>query len=495
MPSRILIADDEPLFRTTTAKLLEQAGYECECVADADAAMAKLRAESFDLVLSDLNMPGNFQLELLRDQHENRRGVPIVVVTGVPSLPTAIDSIRLGIADYLLKPVKLDDLLVSVRRALAGASRDRTAAPPQRDRTELARLFPRLIGASPPMLELYEALDRIAATNTNVLITGESGTGKEVVAEALHEHSHRSGGPFQIIDCTAVPESLFEAMLFGHKKGAFTGAVADSEGLLKQCDGGTAFFDELGELPLPLQAKLLRAVQQQTFTPVGSQKTVSVDTRFVCATNRDLAAEVDAGRFRQDLYYRLGVIHVELPPLRERGDDVHLLADRFLEELKPKDSPVRGFSEAAAAVLKRYRWPGNIRELRNVIERSVVLARGELIEPQDFPEDVRTAAATDPPADASPRAAGADGAVTKRVPAPEGSHDSDGGGPAGVRLTLSPDLPRNEAMRLAENQYLVHLLREHGGNVSAAAQRAGLSRQGLHKIIKQHDIDVAQFRR
>ncbi|MFH5804706.1 sigma-54-dependent transcriptional regulator [Alienimonas sp. DA493] len=496
MPSRILIADDEPLFRTTTAKLLEQAGYDCECVADADAAMAKLRAEPFDLVLSDLNMPGNFKLELLRDQHENRRGVPIVVVTGVPSLPTAIDSIRLGIADYLLKPVKLDDLLVSVKRALDGASRNPAATGPRPDRAALAGLFPGLIGASPPMLELYEVLDRIAATNTNVLITGESGTGKEVVAEAIHRHSHRSEGPFQVIDCTAMPESLFEAMLFGHKKGAFTGAVTDSEGLLKQCDGGTAFFDELGELPLPLQAKLLRAVQQQTFMPVGSQKPVSVDTRFVCATNRDLAAEVEAGRFRQDLYYRLGVIHVELPPLRERGDDVHLLAERFLEELRPEHSPVRGFSEAAAAVLRGYRWPGNVRELRNVIERSVVLARGELIEPQDFPEDVRNAAERDEPVNL------ASGATGSTVPPPETAAAPDvaakpvsGDGIDGVRLTLSPDLPRDEAMRIAERQYLLHLLREHAGNVSAAAQHAGLSRQGLHKIIRQHDLDVSQFRR
>ena len=489
MPSRILIADDEPLYRTTTAKLLERAGYECECVADADAAIAKLRAEPFDLVLSDLNMPGNFQLELLRDQHESRRGVPIVVVTGVPSLPTAIDSIRLGITDYLLKPVKLDDLLASVRRALEGASRARAVPEPQRDRSELAGLFPNLVGASTPMIELYEALDRIAATDTNVLVTGESGTGKEVVAEAIHRHSHRSKGPFQVIDCTAMPESLFESMLFGHKKGAFTGAVGDSDGLLKQCDGGTAFIDELGELPLPLQAKLLRAVQQQTFTPVGSQKPVSVDTRFVCATNRDLAAEVAAGRFREDLYYRLGVIHLELPPLRDRGDDVLLLADRFLHEFPPKDRPVRGVSEAAAAVLKRYRWPGNIRELRNVIERSVVLARGELIEPQDFPPDVRAAAEASP-ADV-PAAAPTDAVQEGEVASPE----NEGAGRDGVRFPLSPDLPRDEAMRIAERQYLQYLLREHGGNVSVAAQHAGLSRQGLHKIIKQHEIDVSQFRR
>ncbi|NNJ26510.1 Anaerobic nitric oxide reductase transcription regulator NorR [Planctomycetes bacterium LzC2] len=500
MGGRILIADDEPLFRTTTAKLLEQAGYECVCVADAHAAIEKLRAEQFDLVLSDLNMPGNLKLELLRDQQKHRRGVPIVVVTGVPSLPTAIDSIRLGITDYLLKPVKLEDLLASVRRALKGARGERDAPLPPGEGADLSALFPNLVGASPKMRELFEVIERVAPTKTNVLITGESGTGKEVVAQAIHRRSQRPDGPFQIIDCTAVPESLFESMLFGHAKGSFTGAVKDSEGLLKQADGGTAFFDELGELPLPLQAKLLRAVQQQTFTPVGSQKSVSVDTRFVCATNRDLAAEVGAGRFRQDLYYRLGVIHIELPPLRERGDDVRLLAERFLKRLKPEDSPVRGFSEAAVEALRRHRWPGNVRELRNVVERAFVLARGELIEPADFPEEVRRSLAgerSDGPATA--------GAVRSLEPNETGIESSDGAPSesgslleeegAGVRLTFPTDLPRDEALRIAEEQYLVHLLREHDGNVSAAAQHAGLSRQGLHKIIKQHDIDVSKFRR
>ena len=476
MPARILIADDEPLFRATTAKLLERAGYECETVADAGAAIEKLRDGGFDLVLSDLNMPGNLDLELLRDHRENRRGVPLIVVTGVPSLPSAIDGIRLGIADYLLKPVKLDDLLESVRRALAGRERARrdepaadAAAAGDADR------FPEMLGSSPKMLELFGVLERVAGTDTNVLLTGESGTGKEVAAEAIHRRSPRRGGPFVVVDCTAIPESLFESVLFGHRKGAFTGAVADREGLLKQADGGTAFFDELGELPLPLQAKLLRAVQQRTFTPVGAREPVSVDVRFVSATNRDLAAEVAGGRFRQDLYYRLGVIPVELPLLRERGEDVLLLADRFLEALRPDGSKVRGFSVAVAEALRHYRWPGNVRELRNLIERAVVLARGERIELGDLPGEVANAA----------------GGPAPTHPAPPTAANADGGG---VRLTLPPGLPREEALRIAEGEYLRTLLRDHAGNVSAAARHAGMSRQGLHKLLKQHRLDAAEFR-
>ena len=473
MPARILIADDEPLFRATTAKLLERAGYECEAVADAGAAIEKLRGGGFDLVLSDLNMPGNLDLELLRDHRENRPGVPLIVVTGVPSLPSAIDGIRLGIADYLLKPVKLDDLLESVRRALAGRDRVRRDEPAADDAAET---FPEMLGSSPKMLELFAVLERVAGTDTNVLLTGESGTGKEVAAEAIHRRSPRRGGPFVVVDCTAIPESLFESVLFGHRKGAFTGAVADREGLLKQADSGTAFFDELGELPLPLQAKLLRAVQQRTFTPVGAREPVSVDVRFVSATNRDLAAEVAGGRFRQDLYYRLGVIPVELPPLRERGDDVLRLADRFLETLRPDGSPVRGFSPAAAEALRRYRWPGNVRGLRNLVERAVVLARGERIELGDLPREVADAAGEPTPTD----------------PAPPTAANADGGG---VRLTLPPGLPREEALRIAEGEYLRTLLRDHAGNVSAAARHAGLSRQGLYKILRQHDLDAARYRR
>jgi DNA-binding NtrC family response regulator len=478
---RILIADDEPLYLRTTGDLLRKSGYECVCVPDAKQATAALREGDFDLVLSDLNMPGNLKLELLKDHSRLRKHIPLIVITGVPSLPTAIESIRLGIADYLMKPVKFEDLLRSVERAIEHAGQtSRAAEIPTRPRSELQRLFPELIGASSPMIELFEIIDRIAGTDTNILITGESGTGKEVVARTIHQHSYRSEGAYQVIDCTAVPESLFESMLFGHKKGSFTGAVSDQAGLLKQCDGGTAFFDELGELPMPMQAKLLRAVQEQTFFPVGSHTPVTVDTRFICATNRDLQSEVNAGRFRQDLFYRLGVIHVELPPLRKRGDDVLLLANHFLKLLTKNHSQIDGFADATLELLKAYPWPGNIRELRNVIERSVALSRGNLIEPTDLPENIRC----DSPASGSSRKA--DGF---EVSPTEATQNLPG------LATTPKGVSREEALKVAEYQYLVTLLQTHGGNVSEAARQAGLSRQGLHKLLKQHDIYAADYRR
>lgn len=466
---RILVADDEPLYLRTTGELLRKAGYECVCVANATEALERLRHEPFDLVLSDLNMPGNLKLELLHEQNQWRSHIPIVVVTGVPTLPTAIESIRLGISDYLLKPIKFDDLLQSVRRAISNAQKTASAEPAESGMPTFRQRYPKLIGRSPPMLELFEVIARVAATDTNVLITGESGTGKELVAQSIHEHSRRNKGKFQVIDCTAVPESLFESMLFGHKKGSFTGAISDAEGLLKQCDGGTAFFDEIGELPAPLQAKLLRVVQEQTFTPVGSHTPVTVDTRFVCATNRNLEMEIKAGRFRQDLYYRLGVIHIELPPLRERGEDVLALADYFLQSLRTTNPSVSRFSEEVLDCLRQYSWPGNIRELRNVVERAVALARCEYIHPADLPQNVRNS--SDNAADA---------------PVPNRSHL----GPS----TEIANASRDEIIEMAEHDYLMNLLRAHAGNVSEAARQAGVSRQGMHKLLKKHNIHAAAFR-
>lgn len=308
------------------------------------------------------------------------------------------------------------------------------------------------------MQELLEIVDRVAASNTNVLITGESGTGKEVIAKAIHNHSPRANHPIQVIDCTAVPESLFESALFGHIQGSFTGAVKDQEGLLRRCDNGTAFFDEIGELPATSQAKLLRVIQEQTFTPVGESKSVRVDTRFICATNRDLQKEVDAGRFRQDLFYRLAVIHVELAPLRERGDDVVLLAEHFLNQLRTETSQVTSFSSTALDCFRTYRWPGNIRELRNVIERAVTLARGIEIQVDDLPRQLCENEADPMPA------------------------------------TELSEISRDEALDHADREYLAVLLKKHGGVIASAARQAGLSRQGMNKLLKRHGIDVDVYR-
>ena len=456
--SRILIADDEPLFLRTTAELLRKEGFECTCAPSGTAALEALSKETFDLVLSDLNMPGNFKLELLKEGRTKWPEIPLIVVTGAPSLPTAIEGVRLGITDYLLKPVKLDDLLSSIRRALAhrGRTRGTKSTPSSKlDRSQ----FPEIVGDSPPMHELFEIIARVADTDTNILITGESGTGKEAVARAIHRLSGRAKQPFQVIDCTAIPETLFESILFGHIRGAFTGAVKDQTGLLKEADKGTAFFDEIGELPATLQSKLLRVIQEQTFIPVGKTAAVTVDTRFVCATNRDLELEVNAGRFRRDLYYRLAVIHIDLPPLRERGDDVILLAEHFLRVLKRQSSKAKELSPEAMSLLREYSWPGNIRELRNAMERGIAMARGPVITPADLPVQLQRG--------------------NQRARANAGS---------GASAT------RAGALDDAEREYLASLLNKNSGNVAQSAREAGLSRQGLHKLLKKHGLDANQYR-
>lgn len=455
---RILIADDEPLYRNTTAELLRDEGYECFCVEDANDAINMLREHSFDLILSDLNMPGNLKLELLKEGRTKYSHIPLIVITGVPSIPSAIESVRLGIADYLLKPVKFDELLTAIKRAIQHPTIKVGQSDASPSPQKLRKHYSEIIGESPVMLELLDIVDRVAASNTNVLLTGESGTGKEVIAKAIHDHSPRAKKAFQVIDCTAIPESLFESVLFGHVKGSFTGAVKDQQGLLRHCDNGTAFFDELGELPAMSQAKLLRAIQEQTFTPVGESKPVQVDTRFVCATNRDLQAEVDAGRFRQDLFYRLAVIHIELAPLRERGNDVLLLADFFLDHLRPKDSSLIGFSAETLDCFMRYRWPGNIRELRNVIERTITLARGTEIEVSDLPPQLRN-------------------------PEPESTN-----------VAMLTEISRDEALDNADRAYLTTILKKHEGVIASAARQAGLSRQGLNKLLKRHGISADEYR-
>lgn len=457
--ARILIADDEPLYLRTTAELLRKAGFDCTTASNGAAALKALAQQSFDLVLSDLNMPGNMKLELLRTGRTNWPDIPLIVVTGAPSLPTAIESVRLGITDYLLKPVKFEDLLSSIRRALAHRRQPRPRADTADDSASRAA-FPEIIGESPPMRELFEIMARVADTDTNVLVTGESGTGKEAVAKAIHHRSRRGDGSFQVIDCTAIPDTLFESLLFGHAKGSFTGAVKDQVGLLSESDKGTAFFDEIGELPGPLQAKLLRVIQEQTFVPVGKTTRITIDTRFICATNRDLELEVNAGRFRRDLFYRLAVIHIELPPLRDRGDDIILLANHFLQQLQSGERRIHGFSDEALEILREYNWPGNIRELRNAVERGLAMARGDYITPADLPQSIHSAAAKTRPG----------------------------------RERNSVATSRANTLDDAERDYIISLLRKNSGNVSQSAVQAGLSRQGLHKLLKKHGLDAGNYR-
>jgi DNA-binding NtrC family response regulator len=385
--------------------------------------------------------------------------------------------------------VKFEDLLVSVRAALDKTQRHRTAgknAGPIACTNESslagsATASTGMVGKSLPMLELFEVIERLMQSDSNILITGESGTGKEEVAQAIHRTSARRGGMFQVIDCTAIPESLFESTLFGHKKGAFTGASHDQVGLLSRCHGGTAFLDELGELPLTMQSKLLRAVQQQTFTPLGSNVVESINTRFICATNRDLQREVREGRFRQDLFYRLAVIHIHVPALRDRGDDILLLANYFLKRLQQDRVRVHGFDDDATELLLQYSWPGNIRELQNVIERSLVLAKEATITAKELPGICNAATVYEAAAPLSKPS------ISASFPAIDAT-----GRPA---VASDSALSRDAAVRIADRDYLLELLESLRGNVSEAARQAGLSRQGMHKLLRSHEIDASSFRR
>ena len=448
---RILLADDEPLYLNTTANLLRRAGYECSTATDADEALQILAREPIDLMIVDLNMPGNMDLELLHTGRQEFPEIPMIVATGAPSLPSAIDSVRLKMADYLLKPVKFEDLMSSVRGALA----TRDVLP-----SEAKRHGQELLGDCPAMREIHELIGRAGMADVSVLVTGESGTGKELAAQAIHRASRRSTAPFVTIDCTAIPESLFESVLFGHAKGAFTGAIADQPGLLKGASGGTVFLDEIGELPLPSQSKLLRLIQHSTFTPVGQSHSITLDVRFVAATNRDLVDEVRRGRFRRDLYYRLAVVPIILPPLRNRGDDLIILIHHFLNQVQTGTKTRQlQFSAEAIDRLKAYSWPGNIRELRNVIERVVALSQGPLIGPDDLPASI--SAGTVPNAHS--------------------------------KLTTSSS-SRGQILSDADRLYLEELLRNSGGNISHAAAQAGMSRQGLYKLMAKHAISPGDFR-
>jgi DNA-binding NtrC family response regulator len=464
----LLLADDEPLYLQATSQLLRKAGYECTCVSDAHAAIEALKDGSIDLVLTDLNMPGNLKLELLRAGREQWPGVPLIVVTGVPSLPTAIESVRLGIADYLVKPVKFDVLLNCVRRVLE--SRESTSESPSESLAEgnardpLCPPVPSIVGSSEPIRTLNDMIRRVAQSEANVLISGESGTGKELVAQAIHHASRRAGHKMQVIDCTSIPEPLFESILFGHIKGSFTGAVDDQVGLLIQADQGTAFFDEIGELPITLQPKLLRVIQEQTIVPVGKTEVTKLDTRFICATNRNLMDEVNADRFRRDLFYRLSVLHLEVPPLRERGDDVIELAHHFLRSLRPPGKSVLGFTDSCLQRFRQYPWPGNVRELRNAVESALALCDSPEIGIQDMPEWIRRDAANLP-----------------RPSDPALSENLVG-------------LSRDQALGSTDKHYFEALMRQYNGNISRAAKHAQLSRQTLHKLLNKHGISAAQFR-
>jgi len=387
----VLVADDDAVARDLLAEVLGGEGYRVLSAADGNAAIKAVEAEVIDLALVDLRMPGLDGLELLARLTATLPDVPVIILTAFATMDTAITTIRAGAYDYLSKPFRMEEIKLVVRRALEARRLEHENRQYRAELRERYRLD-NLVGRSAPMIGVYKLIARVASLDTTVLVLGETGTGKEVVARSIHYASPRSHHPFVVVDCTSLPDTLVESELFGHTRGAFTGAVAARRGLLEAAQGGTVFVDEIGDLSAPLQAKLLRVLQERAIRRVGDNESVPIDVRIIAATNRDLKGRVAAGAFREDLYYRLNVVTITMPPLRERLDDLPLLAQHFLQKhARAAGKPVTGFARETLGALSRYPWPGNVRELEHTIERAVALASTSVLIPDDLPADVRGA--------------------------------------------------------------------------------------------------------
>lgn len=464
--STILVVDDDRATREGVALALGES-YTVLTAADAEQALAALTNHEVDLVLTDLRMPGRDGLSLLREIIAAHPALPVILLSAYGSVESAVEAMKDGAYDFLTKPVNLDHLELVCRRALRQKTLERQNA---RLRTQLAgqSALARLIGSSEAMAQVRERIEQAAPTPATVLIQGPSGTGKELVARAIHALSPRAQGPFVAVHCAALAPSLLESELFGHVKGAFTGANEERKGRFELADGGTLFLDEIGEISLATQVKLLRVLETQKFERVGGTKTLAVDVRVVAATNRDLKAMAEAGTFREDLYYRLNVINIRIPPLRERREDIPLIIDHYLKKCAADNGrPVIHCGSEALATLSAYDWPGNVRELRNCVERMVVFAQGSTLTLNDVPVDIRRALSEQFSQAAAPTSSAAPAsAASAAVPAPE------------------PGLDIHEN----EKALIIKALEECGGNRSQAAIRLRISRRTLHRKLNEYGI-------
>jgi two-component system response regulator HydG len=415
----------------------------------ADEAFDLLAKEDFDVVVTDLNMRGPSGIDLCNRVVSSRPDLPVVLVTAFGTLETAIASIRAGAFDFVTKPFEMEELIVTIERARSHRAL-REEVKRLRRAVDAREGFGEIIGSSTTMQAALDIVARVADSDATILITGESGTGKELVARALHDRSRRSAGPFVAVNCAAMPEGLLESELFGHTRGAFTDARAPKRGLFLEAHKGTLFLDEIGELPLPLQPKLLRALEQRMVRPVGGNSEIEFDARIVTATNRDLESAVAEKRFREDLYYRINVVHVELPPLRARGSDVLALAHHFLARFKARGGkPIKGISSAVAERLLAYEWPGNVRELQNCMERAVALAQFDELVVDDLPDKVRSY---------KPNHA----------------------------LVVADNPTELAPLEEVERRYILHVLDSVGGNKSSAARVLGLDRTTLYRRLERY---------
>ncbi|MCC6670233.1 MAG: sigma-54-dependent Fis family transcriptional regulator [Planctomycetes bacterium] len=457
---RVLVVDDEQDLAESCLFFLQRAGYEARTAFSGEEALALLASEHFDVVVTDVRMPRMSGLALLDAIKERDPDVEVVLITAFPEIETAVSAIKQGAFDYVAKPFTEEQFLARVEKALAHRHvKEGNVALKARLRGGTASR--RLVYRSAAMGGLLETLERAARTEASVLIQGESGTGKELLAHHLHDASPRAGRPFVPVDCTTIPEALFESELFGHKRGAFSGALTNKSGLFEVADGGTLFLDEVGELPLSFQPKFLRALQERQIRKVGANSAQPVDVRIVCATNRNLQAEVEAGRFRQDLYYRLDVVRIEVPPLRQRPEDIDVLAQHFLAAFRAQHRvPVQDFAPEAVAALRAYSWPGNVRQLRNVIERACALGQGQTLGLDDLPAEVR----------------------------------GQGEMPTDEEMQGAFHELKHRKMAAIERGYVENLLRRHRGNVTHSAEEAGISRQAFQKLMLRYEIKSSDFR-
>ena len=474
--TRILIVDDDPIVADSLADLLGQEGYATSTAQDGQEALALLETGNGNgevgIVITDMNMPRLDGFELLRQVRREYESVVPIVITGFGKIESAVEAVKLGAADYLTKPIIDDELRLAVSKAV---NQHTLLAENKTLKRQLSERFGmgNLVGSDYRMQKVYDLVEAVAESKTTVLITGESGTGKTVVARAIHTTSPRSGGPFVTFSCGAIPETLLESELFGHVKGAFTGADADKPGRLLAADKGTLFIDEINSATPALQLKLLRVLQEKAFEPVGSSQTLQVDVRFVLASNESLAELVEQRSFREDLYYRINVVNIALPRLSDRVGDIPLLAEHFLDKYCREMNRQRRLGNEAIAALQAYHWPGNVRELENAIERAVVLSREAVIEPADLPEQIVSAGGpASGPGLSAPMPAHGKGLI--RVPAL-----IDGWTPT----------PLHAALQEPERQIILAALEANEWNRQKTAQQLDINRTTLYKKIKQYHLD------
>jgi two-component system, NtrC family, response regulator AtoC len=455
--SRVLVVDDEANLRKVLAAILRKEGYEVAIAENGEVAQAEFEKNGADVVITDMVMPKVGGLDLLKAVHATRPDVPVIIITAHGTVDSAVEAIKAGAFDYITKPFEQSEIQSVVAKAARTQEANQAHVPPEgRPRTSI-------VGDSAQVQEIFKIIDKVADSPSTVLITGESGTGKELIATALHDGSSRKDKPLIKISCAAIPKDLMESELFGYERGAFTGAVTSKPGRFELADGGTLFLDEIGEVPIEMQVKLLRVLQESEFERVGGIKTTRVDVRLIAATNRDLEAEVEAGRFRKDLFYRLNVVPLHLPPLRDRRTDVPSLARHFIEKYNKRlNKKIEGIADDALVMLQAYPWPGNIRELENMMERVLLFADGPRIEVKDLPEPVRTSLHS---------------AVAQMT---------DAAAPMVGETPLKDFLKAKQAE--IEKAFIVQALAKTEGNVTRAAKLLGISRKSLQTKMKEFGL-------